>query len=350
MISLLLNGFLFRSLCRGPCAIIAAIGAIFAICGCIRCLRCRLRDCGICKRFLRATGHDKFDDFELMLLVHEAKFERSHAKVQTVVRVTAGRHHVRTDPNSNGIFQQPLNISVEQGTEKVNVDLLDNYDRVIATLRLDVMENLLKPENHRPESTYTMKEKVKGIRNPKIKLTVNIEHERDIEKGLLCEGSSDLDSLVRLQLSKARKGRSDGDNLSELQVFQEACSGPLEMFESLGNTTKVYVSVLGPPVSRRWILAIWEDEQDYKHKKGAMIEVDMMKIQSVQADPTRHHVFVVNYYDESRVPQTCTFRRTDRARDVWVEIMHQLVQTIREVRQEQKNKRERSLKGNRSRS
>merc|ERR1719409_1554855 len=102
-----------RSAMVVPCTIVASIVAIATLLGCVKCMHCRLRDCTCLKRFLRFSGHDRFDDFELMMLVHEAMFERREAKLTTVVRVTAGLHSVRTDPNSNGIFQQPLHITVE---------------------------------------------------------------------------------------------------------------------------------------------------------------------------------------------------------------------------------------------
>merc|ERR1719183_1957734 len=106
------------------------------------------------KRFLRAIGHDEFDDFEVMIMVHEAMFERREAKLTTVVRITAGSHHVRTDPNSNGIFQQPLHIFVEQGTKTITVDLMDSPDRILATLGFDPVKDVLKVPVHQAERIY----------------------------------------------------------------------------------------------------------------------------------------------------------------------------------------------------
>jgi len=339
MIGLLMDGifgYMIRGALAGPCAILGGICALFAICGCVKCMHCRLRDCACCKRFLRATGHDEFDDFELMMLVHEALFDRrEEKKVTTVVRVKAGRHHVSTDPNSNGIFQQPLHITVEQGTETIVVDLLDNHDYVLASLVLNVVEDVLGPSVHRPEQVFNMRQKGKGARNPKVKLTMVIEKDHDEEKGLLVGVSSDVDNLVRMQLAKARGG---GQTLSEMQVLQQACAGPLELFEGLGKTSNVWVSILGPPNARRWVLGIWSDKHDFDMKRHAIQEIDLLRIQSVQADPTRHHVFVLNYYDESRVRQACTFRRSDRARDVWVEIIRLLVQKVHDNRKARQEK------------
>merc|ERR1719446_2010276 len=76
---------------RGPMMICGLIGACVAVCGCMRCLTaCRLRNCALVKHFLLCTGQDPFDDFELMVLVHEAMFESvKKDKLNTIVQVTA---------------------------------------------------------------------------------------------------------------------------------------------------------------------------------------------------------------------------------------------------------------------
>lgn len=329
-------GSLASRILAGPCAVagymVAGFVALTAICGCWRCMRCKIRDCACCKRFLRATGSDGFDDFDLMMVVHQVAFDCSKEKFATIVRVTAGSHCVHTDTNSNGIFQQPLHVTVEQGTDMITVDLLDSYKRVLATMALDVMEDVLAPNSHHSEHTYIMKQKVKKVLNPRIKLTLSVQHEADVEKALLTGVSTDVDDLVRLQLAKARETGAKGD-LTELQVLKQACTGPLELFEGLGKTQKVYVAISGPPTSKRWVLCIWHDEHQFKSAKTRPLsEVDMLRIQSVQACPTRHHVFMINYYDEDRMRKSLTFRRMDRSRDVWVEILQQTVQKIHEAR------------------
>lgn len=357
MIGLLIEtmmGGMIRGALAGPCMLCAGVAAIFAICGCVKCMRCSMRDCACWKRILRTTGHDEFDDFELMMLVHEAVFERREAKLSTVVRVTAGRHSVRTDPSSNSIYQQPLHIMVEQGTENIAVELLDSRDRVLATLLLGVMDDVLQV-GHQPEQIFTMKQKDKHIRHPRIKLTMDVQaddSDDDMEKGgLLIGGSSDVDSLVRLQLAKAREeGKAlGGEGLSEFDVLKQACAGPLELFTSLGKTSNVYVSIVN---AKRLVLGIWGDKRNFDAKKRPMQEVDLLRIQSVQSDPSRIHVFVINYFDESRVRQSFTFRRVDRGRDVWVEIIHLLVQKVRDARDNRRGKegsKSRSLDNSRER-
>merc|ERR1719487_2485733 len=196
-----------------------------------------------------------------------------------------------------------------------------------------------------------MKQRGKGARNPKIKLTMVIQQDEDVEKGLLAGASSDVDNLVRLQLAKARGAGQylPGEGLSEMDVLKEACAGPLELFEGLGKTSNVWVSILGPPNARRWVLGIWSDKHDFDMKRHAIQEIDLLRIQSVQADPTRHHVFVLNYFDDSRVRQACTFRRMDRARDVWVEIVHLLVQKVHDKRKEKSVRQEKHGKASRDR-
>jgi len=339
MIGLLMRG-MFGSFFSIPCAILGGLAAVLGICGCIQCARCRLRDCACCKRLLRAIGHDSFDDFELVVMAHEAIFEKKEAKFNTKVRLTAGRHSVSTDYSSKSIFQQPLHLTVEQGTDHITVDLLDHSSRVLATLTFNCTD-ILDPKSRlmEPEMMHNMVQKGKGVRNPKIKLTINVSQEIDAEKGLLSGVSQDVDLLVRQQLRKAKEEgisvAADGQ-LSEMDVLKQACAGPLELFEGLGKTANVHVAVQGPPSSRRWMLGIFHDKREYDANKAPFVDIDLLRVQGVQADPTRHHVFVINYFDESKVRHTLSFRRIDRARDVWVEILHILVQKAHESHKEYK--------------
>merc|ERR1719353_1500165 len=98
-----------------------------------------MRDCSCIKRCFRCLGIDKFDDFEMMVVVHEALYTSAATKMSTMVRITAGPQSVQTDPNSKGNFQQPLTVFVEQGSGHIQVDLLDSSKRVLAKLSLDTV-------------------------------------------------------------------------------------------------------------------------------------------------------------------------------------------------------------------
>lgn len=330
-------GLLFNPLrlITGPLSCIATVATLCCICRCVKCCRrWQYRDCALLKRFFLLTGHDGFDDFELMVLVHEALFDGSAAaKLSTAVRVTAGDESVKTDIHSNGTFQQPLHVIVEQGVEQVTIELLDSREAILASLVLETVEHLLNAENLQPERVYPMQQKrqggLAGVRNAKVKLSMRVYMGDDTEKGSAAI-TSDVGVLVQQQLEKAEKvGGGGGQSLSEMEVLKNACAGPLEIFEGMGETQSTYMAVLGPPYSRRWALGLWKGQSDYEAKKHSVQEVDVMKIRSVQADPKRHHIFSINFYDENRVSQTLTFRRTDRARDVWVEILHLLVTKVR---------------------
>jgi hypothetical protein len=293
------------------------------------------------KRFFRVTGQDDFDDFDLMILVHDVAFERQESKMTTLVRVTAGHYSVKTDPNSNGIFQQPLNIHIEQGTENLLIELLDFNRRVLATLTLNISKQIVRCV-HSPEQLYPMQTVSKGIGKPKLKLTMVVDHEEDAEKGLLSKVNISPDVLVgvRQQMNKARMQGDIEGGISDREILRRAATGPLEFFEGLGKSNNVFVAVRGPPESRRWILGIWTDESDFHSNKRPFQEVDLLRVQGVQGDPTRHHVFVISYFDEARTPQTLTFRRTDRPRDVWVEILHLLVTKARDAKNAEKSDKE----------
>jgi len=325
------------SLVRGPCAVLAVVGMITALCGCIRCSRWSLRDIALIKHLYLWIGQDKFDDFELIMFVHEAMFEKQ-GKTTTYVNVKAGAHCIRTEESPSHIFQQPLHIIVEQGVETIVVELMDTRHTCMATLHLDVLDQIITPKVLNPEVVYFMKQKAKGVLQPKIQLTMVVNNPDDAASGLVDHGalSSDVDLLVRQQLLKARRQHGDEEVTSELDVLKDACAGPLEIFQGMGRSNEVHVAVIGPPISRRWVLGVWRDQESFANKEKTLHEVDLMKIESIQADPKRNHVFVVNFFDELRNRNQMTFRRVDRARDVWVEILHLMIMKAREVKTEMK--------------
>lgn len=315
--------------------IVAMISATLAILCCLRCAGCRMRDCACMKRFLRWTGHDEFDDFELMVQVQEARYQPNIKK--TKVRLTAGPARVETDPDSKGSFHQPLHLTIEQGTYELKVELMDHHNRVLADTSMNIVEKIVRPPVLEPDMVLRMKPRKKSVTQASLTLTMVIATDADEETGGFPGGQeSDLDYLFRRQLEKARK---EGSGASELEILKKASTGPLELFEGLGKTTHCFVAVLGPPKSRRWMIAFWHAERDYEANRPPFLEVNLLKVQSVQSDPSRHHVFVINYFDEARVGQTLTLRRIDRARDVWVEILHAVVQKAHDQHDEKKQRK-----------
>lgn len=287
----------------------------------------------------------------MMMLVHEVLYDthKDKKKMTTTVRVVAGIHHVKTDDTSNGIFQQPLHIHVEQGTKTIDVEWSDSSNRLLAIKSLDVLRDVLEPSVLEEERFYTMRRKGQKIQNPRIKLTLGVSGGAENES-YIPGASNDVADLVRMQLAKARAAGklNQGEELSEIQVLKEACAGPLEVFEGLGKTNNVHAAMVGPPTSRRWFLGIWIDKDSFLSGQHPITEVDLMRIQSVQADPSRHHVFVINYFDGSRVRRILTFRRVDRARDVWVEIIRLTVQQARDVHAQNKSVRQTARASRRS--
>lgn len=340
--------------------ILMAIASVVAICGCLKCSSflssCRLRNCALVKHFLLCLGFDSNDDFELMVLAHEAGWSSESKFSQTMVKVTAGCHTVKTgvSPAQSGngsslfIWQQPLHITVEQGTEQVVVELLSESGVLLAMLKIPV-SSILDEFNLQPERMYQMAQKGKGVKNPNIKLTMVVSGEDDAEKGLLIgEASSDVSILVRQQLKKVKMAHQSEEGVSEMDVLKDACAGPLELWEGLGDTKTVFVAAMGPPVTRKWTLGLWKDKKHYDDKKRPVQEISLTKIQSIQADPHRNHVFFVNFYDDRKVRQALTFRRMDRNRDVWVEILHLLVMKAREASKNDKRMKTQMISSDKS--
>lgn len=324
--------------------------AICAVCGIWKCSKCRMRDCGCIKWCMRTTGADKFADFELMVLVHEATYTSQVAKRQVRVRISAISQSVMSDPSTNGIFQQPLALLVEQGTEVVLVELIDARDKkVLASLKLSVEKDIMSVHNQ-IEQVHLMKQKSKGVLNPRIKLTIHMGADTDMEKGLLPRSnvkniSTETDLMLRQQIYKASKEEEDRHavsasgsdrELSELELIVKACAGPLDKFGSWGTRESVYIAVRGPPDQKKYVLGLYKDQHSYEKGQPAKSEVDLLRVLSVQPDPGRSEFFIVTYLDRDKAKQRLTFRRIDRARDVWVEMFMILIRLIREQKDEMK--------------
>jgi len=338
----------------GPCAmILLPIIAICALCGIWKfCCKCRLRDCGCIKRMLRCVGTDPFDDFDMMIQVHSAKFT-SAARTTTFVRVKAGDMVVETDKSEEGVFQQALNLLVEQGSPCLEFELCDGRKKVLATLKMDIMKDILKLEdgqmniNAVNEKVFTMKQKQKSVLNPKITLTFSPERMGDEEKALLggINASAETEWMLTQHLNKLSDGSEPGSkpgtklaDLSEVELLAKGCAGPLEKFGKMGAKDRCHMAIVGPPRKKRFALHTWKTEKDFKEGKPHMDEVDLLKVTSVAADPSRPEVFVVNYMDEHKARASIKFNRVDRSRDVWVEMLQLLVMKVHEERKDKKGK------------
>lgn len=339
-------GLLFRSV-TGPLRMVAAAGGLAVICGlCIYCCRWRARDFPCVKRMMLWFGYDKFPDFELMVLVHEARYmsDRAAQDEKTFVRITAGRQMVETDKAHKGQYQQPLQLFVEQGTDSVCGELLDHSGNVMATVDLDIMNEILCDPSPPSEHPYPMDAKSRSLSEATLILSLVVSKDTDQETGLLSNVHGETNWLVQQQIRKAQEAAPGNSAESEMEVLKLACSGPLEMFELLGKAPQVYLSILGPPLSRKWALGIWHNKGEFESKQRAIREVDLMRVIAVQPDPVRANVFVVQYLNEHRSSHRLMFRRLDRARDVWVELLQILVTKARENRKETRQRTKNLLK------
>lgn len=268
------------------------------------------------------------------MLVHEALYDQRSEKLSTSVRFTAGDQIVQTDPNSKGIFQQPLTLLLEQGTSVIVGDLLDDRDRVLATIKFDPMEDVLtkyKASTLPWETVFMMKQKGKGVTNPKLKLTMMLDAPEDEESGMLAglSMSSETRYMVKQQLAKATSARSSSKGkMTDVEMLALGSAGPVDMFQGLGEARTVYIGINGPPHQRKYTLSVWDSKHAMDKLEHPLAEAEILKIRSVQSDPSRSNVFMVNYMDRDRIAQQLSFRRIDRNRDVWVEMLQLLVKQL----------------------
>jgi len=334
----------------GMCGmIIGPLIAVAAICGIMQCCTCRMRDCRCIKRLFRMTGVDAYDDFEMMILVHQVSFTSS-SKVDTYVKVRAGEHVVHTDPDPGGLFQQALCVFVEQGTQQVKFELMNTSDKVLAELKMDVMKEILGGDSGKPikvvEKMFVMKQKNKHVLNPRIKLTFSPEGPGEEEKALLhgINASSETEWMLQQQLAKVTEEQGSqsikpGEQGSEIALLAKGCFGPLEQFGTLGSKHPIYVGVLGPPRRKKFSFHIWNSEREFQRDQPPNECIDLLRVSAVAPDPGRPDVFLFSYIDKDKQPQKAMFNRIDRGRDVWVEMLQILVTKIHESYKEKKRGR-----------
>lgn len=343
--------------------------AVLALCGIMTFCKCRMRDCGCCKRLLRMTGTDPFDDFEVMILVHKVTFTAS-SKTSTHIRIRAGDHEVCTDPSANGIFQQALSVFVEQGTQVLKIELLNTSDTVLAEMQMNVMKEILHLDKdgkesestpvHVTEKAFVMKQKCKHVLNPRLTLTFSPEAPGDEEQALLAgiNASSEVEWMLQQQLHKTQsevmgpthseKGAAGApskapEQLSELALLAKGCFGPLHQFGTMGFKSQVYVGVLGPPRRKKFALHIWESEHDFRDDKPSKQEIDLLRIYAVSPDPGRPEVFTIIAQDkqDKTAKKKLLFQRIDRSRDVWVELLQILVAKVHDEHDAKKDAKRR---------
>mmetsp|Transcript_18093 Transcript_18093/g.52714 ORF Transcript_18093/g.52714 Transcript_18093/m.52714 type:complete len:348 (-) Transcript_18093:437-1480(-) len=341
-------GFVMRGLLgigmpfEGCCACV--VGSFTAMCvllGVRSCMQMRMRDCSCIKRWMRATGADKFDDFELMVLVHEAMYTSTHKKLTTLVRVSAGMQVVETDESNKGLFQQPLSILVEQGTDVICLELIEKKGKkVLAALKLDIEKELLDQKDGMRQKVVSMKQKSKGVTNPRLKVTFALNTENEAEKGLLAgiDLGVQANMMLREQLQMAEDG-IEGEPMSELDLLAKGCTGPVDMFGKWGSRDTVYISVKGPPEVKRYCLGVWKDRGDIGQSLKALHIIDLLKIVSVQPDPGRNEVFVITFMTAEKTKKRLTFRRLDRSRETWVDMFQLLIKRIHDKKESERRHR-----------
>lgn len=293
---------LFLAPCIGICALIGLCNFV------------NLRDWGCIKKCLLMTGVDRHEDFALFVVVHAAMFSASGSKLEgTVVRLSAGCHEVHTDSSDTGVFNQPLSLQVEQGTRAIRVELLDSLMQVLALLRFDDLDELLNGPNPIQEKIFCMKQRRKDVMNPRVKLSLRKDAPHEEEEGLMT-------SMVSTVLGPQELARS--------------CTGPLCVLSDEGSRDPVYVAIHGPPFCKKYWLKVWQS-QEQSREKGVepLMEIDLMKIASVNPDPRYSEVFCVRFVAPDKTEKVIFLQTPKRQRDAWVENLVHFIQTVREERE-----------------
>eukprot|EP00427_Karlodinium_veneficum_P010756 CAMPEP_0169077694 /NCGR_PEP_ID=MMETSP1015-20121227/9017_1 /TAXON_ID=342587 /ORGANISM="Karlodinium micrum, Strain CCMP2283" /LENGTH=243 /DNA_ID=CAMNT_0009137239 /DNA_START=239 /DNA_END=970 /DNA_ORIENTATION=+ len=240
---------------------------------------------------------------------------------------------------------------------KIIIELIEEGREILlARTELMIERDILKSKTLE-KADIPMHVKGKGLHNVRIKLSMRVTSDSDLEKGLLASSMegvhADTKFLLEQQIRKAGEKKlnvsrsntdsSDHEPISELQRLKNACAGPLGWFEGFGATRQIYCGVRGPPDSRGWMLGIYSDKDDFDRRGQEIKEIDLRRILSIGGDPGRTDVFAVTYLDKNRDKQRITFRTIDINREVWLEMLRNLIQMTTEVKHPTQPKKSRSM-------
>jgi len=324
----------------GACAVLVVIASVFCCC-CYAKGGCRACRCG--KGFLRCIGWDKYADAEVFFVVKTAKFV-SVDKIETCVKLTAGGFTVQTFADSSGTFHEVLSLFIAQGTEDVEVELLEHWNgRVLAKSRLDVGRDIFEKcgcgryfsgDSGVPvDRTLFLKPEQNRVAQPKVDVSIQMhsESEGNDDLHIDMEGiSPETQVLVKMQLSSAAGPKPS----TEIEAFVRAFAGPVEEIGMFGWNSKRYLGVLGPPSAKKYVLCKWDSEEEGKDGRPPKVEISLLRIVGVQPDPRVPKGFLVNHVTKDKSRHQEQFSATERSRDVWVELLSAIIERVRKERNE----------------
>lgn len=299
------------------------IGA--AVLFCFVCIVCACSGCcrGCFRSFFPGFAGE---EFQLLAHVSEVLYKGAR-KAKLRVRLAAGRDIALTPRASKGMFLQTLTLLVKSDTQKLLVEVLNESDVVLAVTKLDIQAEVLQSSG--AEKVYTLRPKFRGLTSPSIRLSLKIaDVVHDSEQDKVEAQASRWDHPMDSASTNAQRALDvEAESATNLKL---CCSGPVEVFGTWGKTTPGYIGIDGSPLSQRFILGVWADEQEYESRLDGQKEIDILRIDSVEVDMQRLDVFIVSFLDHRGVRRTLRCRLLDRPAKVWVEMIHEVISRARE--------------------
>jgi len=327
------------------------------------CCGCKMRDCRCIKRCLRCCCIDRFDDFHLMIAIEEIAYP-SEAAIPVLVEFSAGRNSERTPLSSSRTPGDQFVLFVEQGTVFLKVTLRGKNDQVLGT-KMEAMREILEEADHGVhQESFDIETTLEEAPTITVGVAFRIYHDVSTNR----DPNSDLEKKMALMMQcrlahfdlPAEAERVASGIISEQQAagldvqvlprgivtaqpslssfgnLMLACHGLVDIFTSWGAPETVYLGVKGPPSIRRFALCIFPDADAFTENNDCSKEIELVKIQSIHRDPSRDDVFAVVYSRSSKSADfglgdvEVAFRKVDRSRDEWVEMLRHLVVEYRE--------------------
>lgn len=381
------NKDLFTCMLKLAAIAVTMLAALCTACGFHKCFdQTKIRQyCGI-GEFLRLIGYDKFEEFDLTVIVHGIQ---SSEQVRCFVRVAAGHEKACTKEymcKSGEAIQETLNIKCAQGSSYVLFEMVEkakntfSSDTVLASRKVQIEEVLHFVESGQKEAVV-MRRVASGKKrmsaDPKVIINMvremagdgSSDSDKDAAlKGINMKGLSAETQVKLMQAANKRNkeerqadkgsGSEDSDAqraapsepIDQLSILASTCEGPLQMAQNFGGHVRYHFAVWKdwrgsskgprPPGSKAcliaWSLGWWKDKALYDlddpehHPPEGSIR--MLKVCNVYAVASMPNELCIRYQKSTKERTEIFVSRVDRSRDAWVESLHLFIDQLRLAR------------------
>lgn len=284
------------------------------------------------QRFLFAMGYDKYPETTLTAIIHSGSSIPPGKRLKVALRCASGpKNTFETRETTDYLWEEPLNIFIEQGSTMVEVHLMSGK-QMLAKAEVPVEEIWEFQSASEPKAKLTLRKTVaSGFQlNPTITITWAFPDNENLPL-LLGYGIASPEGVQKKELG--------------LPELSEYCNGWLSKAYRLGMSHRRYFEMLKHNGHWHWA---WTETHDSHMPTADKLEksIEASRVTSVSPIPEQKDGFIVKYIDEHKNKQTMVLTCLEgKSREAWVEGLRLFLTRYRSLH---KHKRDSSQRESRS--